>query len=121
MTSFGLAMEKTGATRWLAVVIAGWTEPLGVYFVLDTFLAPTMLLIQAMSKAAAALVVLPGAVSTALTIGVEPRTFALLVSLAASLPFIAPSSPPASWSTARACTAFGTSSSPARSSASWSS
>jgi len=54
MTSFGLAMEKTGAARWLAVVNAGWTEPLGVYFVLGTFLAHTMLLTQPMSNAAAA-------------------------------------------------------------------
>lgn len=93
MTSFGLAMEKTGAARWLAVVIAGWTEPLGVYFVLGTFLVLTMLLTQPMSNAAAALVVLPVAVSTALEIGVEPRTFALLVTLAASLSFIAPLEP----------------------------
>lgn len=85
MTSFGLAMEKTGAAHWLAAVIAGWTEPLGVYFVLGTFLVLTMLLTQPMSNAAAALVVLPVAVSTALEIGVEPRTFALLVTLAASL------------------------------------
>jgi di/tricarboxylate transporter len=93
MTSFGLAMEKTGAARWLAVVIAGWTAPLGVYFVLGTFLVLTMLLTQPMSNAAAALVVLPVAVSTALQIGVEPRTFALLVTLAASLSFIAPLEP----------------------------
>lgn len=93
MTSFGLAMEKTGAARWLAVVIAAWTGPLGIYFVLGTFLVLTMLLTQPMSNAAAALVVLPVAVSTALEIGVEPRTFALLVTLAASLSFIAPLEP----------------------------
>jgi di/tricarboxylate transporter len=93
MTSFGLAMKKTGAARWLAVMIAGWTEPLGVYFVLGTFLAPTMLLTQPMSNAAAALVVLPVAVSTALEIGVEPQSIALLVTLAASLSFIAPLEP----------------------------
>jgi len=93
MTSFGLAMEKTGAAHWLAVVIAGWTGPLGVHFVLGTFLVLTMLLTQPMSNAAAALVVLPVAVSTALEIGVEPRTFALLLTLAASLSFIAPLEP----------------------------
>jgi di/tricarboxylate transporter len=93
MTSFGLAMEKAGAARWLAQVIAGWTEPFGVHFVLGTFLVLTMLLTQPMSNAAAALVVLPVAVSTALEIGVEPRTFAILVTLAASLSFIAPLEP----------------------------
>jgi di/tricarboxylate transporter len=93
MTSFGLAMAKTGAAAYLAERIAAWTLPLGVPFVLGVFLALTMLLTQPMSNAAAALVVLPVAVSTALEIGVEPRSFALLVTLAASLSFIAPFEP----------------------------
>jgi di/tricarboxylate transporter len=46
-----------------------------------------------MSNAAVALVVLPVAVSTALEIGVEPRSLALLVTLAASLSFITPFEP----------------------------
>ena len=93
MTSFGLAMEKTGAAELLAEWIAAWTLPLGIYFVLGVFLVLTMLLTQPMSNAAAALVVLPVAVSTALEIGVEPRSFALLVTLAASLSFITPFEP----------------------------
>jgi len=93
MTSFGLAMEKTGAAELLAEWIAAWTLPLGIYFVLGVFLVLTMLLTQPMSNAAAALVVLPVAVATALEIGVEPRSFALLVTLAASLSFITPFEP----------------------------
>lgn len=93
MTSFGLAMEETGAARYLAQAIAAWTLPFGVYTVLGTFLVLTMLLTQPLSNAAAALVVLPVAVSTAFEIGVEPRSFALLVTLAASLSFIAPLEP----------------------------
>jgi di/tricarboxylate transporter len=93
MTSFGLAMDKTGAAAYLAALIATWMLPLGVPFVLGTFLALTMLLTQPMSNAAAALVVLPVAVSTAVEIGADPRSFALLVTLAASLSFVAPFEP----------------------------
>jgi di/tricarboxylate transporter len=52
-----------------------------------------MLLTQPMSNAAAALVVLPIAVSTAERLGANPRTFAVLVTLAASLSFITPFEP----------------------------
>jgi len=93
MTSFGLAMDETGAAAYLAGLIARWMLPLGVPFVLATLLALTMLLTQPMSNAAAALVVLPVAVSTAAEIGADPRAFALLVTLAASLSFIAPFEP----------------------------
>ncbi len=93
MTSFGLAMETTHAAEWLAGLIAHWTAPLGIPFVLATFLALTMLLTQPLSNAAAALVVLPVAVETAGEIGADPRSFALLVTLAASLSFIAPFEP----------------------------
>lgn len=93
MTSFGVAMETTGAASYLAGRIVDWTQPLGVLFVLAAFVALTMLLTQPMSNAAAALVVLPVAVSTAREIGVDPRSVAILVTLAASLSFIAPFEP----------------------------
>jgi di/tricarboxylate transporter len=52
-----------------------------------------MLLTQPMSNAAAALVVLPIAISTAERLGVNPRTFAVLITLSASLSFITPFEP----------------------------
>jgi len=52
-----------------------------------------MLLTQPMSNAAAALVVLPVALSTATQLELNPRTFAVLITLSASLSFIAPLEP----------------------------
>jgi len=93
MTSFGLAMQKTHAAEYLSGLIVGWTLPLGLYFVLGTFAVLTMVLTQPMSNAAAALVVLPVALSTAVDLGVNPRTFAVMVTLAASLSFLTPLEP----------------------------
>jgi di/tricarboxylate transporter len=93
MTSFGKAMQKTGTAEYLAGLIVHWTEPLGVTFVLLAFTVLTVLLTQPMSNAAAALVVLPVAMTTAHQMGLNPRTFAVLITLAASLSFITPFEP----------------------------
>ncbi len=93
MTSFGLAMEKTETAGLLAGQIVDWTLPYGPYFAMGAFVLLTMLLTQPLSNAAAAIVVLPVAVSTATQLQLEPRTFAVLVTLSASLSFIAPLEP----------------------------
>jgi di/tricarboxylate transporter len=93
MTSFGLAMQKTGAAAYLAGLIVAWFSPLGTVAVMLAFIVLTMLLTQPMSNAAAALVVLPVAMSTAHRLGLDPRTFAILVTLSASLSFITPFEP----------------------------
>ncbi len=93
MTSFGLAMRKTGAAEYLAGLIAGWTGGLPVVFLMLAFAVLTILLTQPMSNAAAALVVLPVAMDTATKLGHDPRAFAVLVTLAASLSFITPFEP----------------------------
>jgi di/tricarboxylate transporter len=93
MTSFGKAMQNTGTAEYLANLIVHWTEPLGVTFVLVAFVVLTILLTQPMSNAAAALVVLPVAMTTAQQMGLDPRTFAILITLAASLSFITPFEP----------------------------
>ncbi|MBI4482307.1 MAG: anion permease [Acidobacteria bacterium] len=93
MTTFGLAMEKTKAAEFVASWILHWTLPFGVYFILAGFFLMTVLLTQPMSNAAAVLVILPVALSTARQLDVNPRTFAVLVTLAASLSFITPFEP----------------------------
>lgn len=93
MTSFGVAMKKTGAAEYLAHGIVGFGAPFGTLAILAGFGILTMLLTQPMSNAAAALVVLPVAISTAEKLGANPRTFAVLVTLAASLSFITPFEP----------------------------
>ncbi len=93
MTSFGVAMETSGAADYLAGLITRLAEPLGLYALMSAFIVLTMVLTQPLSNAAAALVVLPVAMSTASQIGVDPRSLAILVTLSASLSFIAPLEP----------------------------
>ena len=93
MTAFGLAMQKTQADGYLADLIVEWALPLGLYWVLAGFVVLTMLLTQPLSNAAAVLVVLPVAVATAGQLGVNPRSLAVLVTLAASVSLIAPFEP----------------------------
>jgi di/tricarboxylate transporter len=93
MTAFGIAMEKTGTAEFLAKSIIGLLQPFGVIAVLAGFFVLTILLTQPMSNAAAALVVLPIAISTAQQLGANERTFSIGVMLAASISFIAPFEP----------------------------
>ena len=93
MTAFGKAMVETGAARLLADGIVGWLEPVGVIPILVGFFVLTILLTQPMSNAAAALVVLPVALETARTLGVNERTFAIAIMLAASVSFVTPLEP----------------------------
>jgi di/tricarboxylate transporter len=93
MTSVGLAMTKTGAAGFLAEQLVRGALPLGLVFVLGALAALTMLLTQPLSNAAAALVVLPVALSAAVELGVDPRSVAVLVTLAASLSFLTPLEP----------------------------
>jgi len=93
MTAFGTAMEKTGAAQWLAHGIVVALSPLGITAVMAGFFVLTILLTQPMSNAAAALVVLPVAMSAARELGLDERTFAISIMLAASISFIAPLEP----------------------------
>jgi len=93
MTSFGFAMDKTGAAQFAASGIVTWLAPFGVYPIMLGFALLTIALTQPMSNASAALVVLPVAVSTATQLNVDPRSFAVLVTLSASLSFITPLEP----------------------------
>lgn len=93
MTAFGTAMQKTGAAEFLAGIVVQGLAPIGVYAVLGGFLLLTIALTQPMSNAAAALVVLPIAIETALKMGLNPRTFAIAIMLAASVSMITPFEP----------------------------
>ncbi|MCD9186446.1 MAG: anion permease [Pyrinomonadaceae bacterium] len=93
MISFGTAMEKTGADIYLAGLIRDNFEHFGPTAVLAGFFALTVFLTQPMSNQAAALVVVPVAVQTAALLGLNPRTFAVAVTYAASFSFITPLEP----------------------------
>ncbi|MBA2269988.1 MAG: SLC13 family permease [Chthoniobacterales bacterium] len=93
MTAFGTAMEKTGAAAYLAGLIVQWFAPFGILAILGGFFVLTIVLTQPMSNAAAALVVLPVAISAAQQLGANERTFAIGIMLAASVSFITPFEP----------------------------
>jgi len=93
MMSFGVAMEKTGTDIFLADLIKIYFEQYGATAVLAGFFILTVALTQPMSNQAAALVVIPVAVKTALALGLNPRTFAVAVTYAASFSFITPLEP----------------------------
>ena len=93
MISFGVAMEKTGADQYLAEFIVRGTGRHGPLAVLAGFFIMTVALTQPMSNQAAALVMLPIAVKTALALGLNPRTFAITVTYAASCSFLTPLEP----------------------------
>ncbi len=93
MISFGTAMEKSHADQYLADIIVLYFQAYGPTAVLAGFFALTVALTQPMSNQAAALVVLPIAVKTALLLGLNPRTFAITVTYAASCSFLTPLEP----------------------------
>ncbi len=93
MISFGTAMQKTGADKYLAGMIVRLLGGYGPYAVLGGFIILTIALTQPMSNQAAALVVLPVAIQTATQLGLNPRAFAVAVTYAASCSFLTPLEP----------------------------
>jgi len=93
MMSFGVAMEKTGADAFLAAYVQDYFGHFGPTAVLAGFFILTVALTQPMSNQAAALVVLPVAVKAAVALGLNPRTFIVGVTYAASFSFITPLEP----------------------------
>lgn len=93
MMSFGVAMENTGTDKFLAGLIETNFGDYGGTAVLAGFFILTVALTQPMSNQAAALVVLPVAIKTALALGLNPRTFAIGITYAASFSFITPLEP----------------------------
>ena len=57
------------------------------------FFLLTVVLTQIMSNQAAAIVVLPVAMQTALQLGLNPRTFAMMIAVAASCSYLTPLEP----------------------------
>jgi di/tricarboxylate transporter len=87
------AMETSGAAQFFATSLAAATSDFGPLALLAGFYLLTVALTQPMSNQAAALVVLPLALLTAQQLGLEPRAFAITVTLAASCSFITPLEP----------------------------
>jgi di/tricarboxylate transporter len=86
-------MELTGTAAFLADRIVRVAGGSGVFWLLSAFFGLTLLLTQPMSNQAAAAVVLPVAVRTADQLGLNPRSFAMMVALAASCSYLTPLEP----------------------------
>ena len=93
MISLSIAVEQTGTADFLAGIITDTTAGYGIYALLGSFFILTVLLTQPMSNVAAALLVLPIAIHSAQNLGVNPRTFAMTITIAASCSFITPLEP----------------------------
>jgi di/tricarboxylate transporter len=86
-------VEQTGTAKFLADLIIALTADYGIYALLGSFFILTVILTQPMSNVAAALLMLPIAIHTAQKLGVNPKTFAMTVAIAASCSFITPLEP----------------------------
>lgn len=91
MLALGAAMEHTGTARFLAQQIVG--AGASPYVLLTGFFALSLILTQPMSNQAAAVVVVPIAIQTATSLGLNPRTFAVMIAVGASSSFITPLEP----------------------------
>lgn len=93
MLTLGAAMQYTGTAEFLA----GWlTDLVGTWhplWLLTGFFILTVLLTQPMSNQAAAAVVIPVALQTAVQLGYNPRTFAVMIAIAASTSYLTPLEP----------------------------
>ncbi len=93
MLALGRAMEVSGLAELIAhqiVSLIGAGNPL---ILLSSFFVLSLLLTQPMSNQAAAVVVIPIAIQTALQLNLNPRTFAVMIAVGASCSFITPLEP----------------------------
>ncbi len=98
MMAFGVAMDKSGTASYIANSIVSYTSSAGLgdylpYVVLAAFFILTVALTQPMSNQAAALVLLPVAIETATKMNLNPRTFAMMIAVAASCSYLTPLEP----------------------------
>jgi di/tricarboxylate transporter len=90
MLPMGIAMEKTGTAQFLSDQIIGLVGGWGPVAILIGLFILTSLITEFMSNAAAAVLIAPIAISTAVTLGVDPRAFVMGIAIAASNSFMTP-------------------------------
>ncbi len=93
MLGLGAALERTGAASYLAQQIVRLADSSHPAWLLAGFFGLTVLLTQPMSNQAAAAVVLPIALQTAIQAGLNPRSFAVMIAVAASCSYLTPLEP----------------------------
>jgi di/tricarboxylate transporter len=95
LLTLGLAMERSGAGGVIAHNIVPLSSAIGPYGMLVVQMVLTIVLSIPMSNQAAALIMLPIGVHTAMEMHLDPRTFAIATCLAASCSFVTPFEPAA--------------------------
>ena len=93
LLSLGAAMDASGTGRYLAdqlIALVGSGSPL---LLLACFFVLTVALTQPMSNQAAAIVVIPIAFETARQLHLNPRSFAMMIAIAASCSYLTPLEP----------------------------
>lgn len=95
LLTLGLAMERSGSGEFVAEAIFPLAAAIGPRGMLIVQMVLTIILSIPMSNQAAALIMLPIGVHTAMEMGLNPRTFAIATCLAASCSFVTPFEPAA--------------------------
>jgi len=93
MLALGQAMMQTGAAEYLAQHVASLAAGYSPVWLLGGFFLLTVALTQPMSNQAAAAVIVPIAVQTALHLGLNPRAFVMAIAVAASCSYLTPLEP----------------------------
>jgi len=93
MLGLGEAMEATGAAHYLAGLVTQLVGQAAPIWILSGFFGLTVLLAQPMGDQAATVVLLPVAIRTAWQLGLNPRSFAIMIALAASCSLLTPLEP----------------------------
>lgn len=86
----GLALEQSGAARWLAHTLLAPFADLGPLGILAMLYLLTAVLTEVMSNNASAVILAPIALSLAATMNVNPRPFLVAITFAASTSFATP-------------------------------
>jgi di/tricarboxylate transporter len=93
LLALGVAMDATGTAKYLAgklIELFGTADP---RWLLSGFFLLTVLLNIPMSHQAAAIVLTPIALQTAFQFGLNPRTFAMMIAVAAPCSYLTPIEP----------------------------
>jgi di/tricarboxylate transporter len=86
----GLAMQNTGTAELIATALLHLTSPLGLFGALAAFYLLTSVLTEMISNNAAAILLTPIAIATAVGLDASPLPFVIAVMLAASNSFMTP-------------------------------
>jgi di/tricarboxylate transporter len=90
MLPLGIAMQSSGAARFLADQVIAVTQPFGIMLLLSSLFLLTVLASQVMPNPVVAVLMAPIAMTTASDLGYSVHAFMMLIAIAASNSFLSP-------------------------------